>query len=362
MKISDYIMLFIAVAFCFASVTFLNINLTTKANIQNTEYANKLTSACYDAAQSMKTGNVEQYGCVWKDMDDLKDTLDVFYTTLAYEFNGETKAKKDEMALYTPVVCLVDINGFYISYNVVFDKTNATKFHVTGATDVEKTDGITPIHTWSKVYGNTVIRFFLNDNVEILDKNGNRHTGNRKEIWKLVSTKPEYAADKSKLSFLNNKDDFNVEKNEIIIQKINDQCEHYINKINVIGDRHDTDYSFHMPQVAGEDWARLLQTPTVISFLQGYSLTADKRYLNVYSLGGGEITKNYHFFVMADSPGAVLQMHCIETELGKDVIYDAVNNLYIYKGVPIDDVYNTQTECLRKYPSAEVHRCVYSMN
>ena len=39
---------------CFCVISFANIDITQKANTQNVQYANKLTSAGYDAAQSMK--------------------------------------------------------------------------------------------------------------------------------------------------------------------------------------------------------------------------------------------------------------------------------------------------------------------
>ena len=139
---------------------------------------------------------------------------------------------------------------------------------------------------------------------------------------------------------------------------------------NVIGDSYENQYSFEMPEVKGEDWSRLLQNPTVISFLQGYSTKADNRLLNVYSLGGGELVKNYHYFIDGDV------YHCIESENGVNkstrtvtTEYESegetkrVNTTYveyIYNGNAINAVYSNQTDCAKR--GAVPHDCVYTFN
>lgn len=366
MKFSNFILVFLAIGLCFGFIAFINIDLTKKINMQNTEYANKLTSACYDAAQTMDTENVEKFGRVWNDESDLNDTLDVFYNSLVYSFNWDTAGRVNEMALYTPVVCLVDIDGYYISHNVVFDKTGM----VTISSDAEKRNGLTSLNTWTKNYGGVILRYYLNDNVEVYCTDGARYFGNRKEIYALLCEKYPGGAEVSNLAFIANDDEFNSNKNELIVREINKQCEYYINKHNVIGDSYENQYQFEMPEVAGEDWNRLLQNPTVISFLQGYSSQADNRYLNVYALGGGELTLNYHYFIDGD------EYHCVEAETGvtkstrsvtTDYEADGVTKhittnyvVYEFNGHEIDAIYNTQTECAKR--GATPHRCVIEWN
>jgi hypothetical protein len=60
-------------------------------------------------------------------------------------------------------------------------------------------------------------------------------------------------------------------------------------------------YSFTMPEIASEDWHRLLTNPSILSFLQGRQAQASKNYVNVYALGGGEVTRETSYFITSDN-------------------------------------------------------------
>lgn len=361
MKLSNFIILFLGIAACFIFVAFTNIDITQKTNVENTEFSTKLSSACYDAAQSMKTENVEHFGKVWHNEEDLLDTLTVFYNSLVYSFNWDNQGRVNEMALYTPVVCLVDLDGYYISHNVVFNTTGTVSI----PDDAEKRNGLSALNTWTKSYNGVILRYFLNDNVEVYCGDGSKVEGNRYKVYELLSEK--HPGEAAELSFIINDDEFNSRKNELIVREINKQCEYYINRHNVIGDSYYNQYQFEMPEVAGEDWSRLLQNPTVISFLQGYSARTSDNYLNVYSLAGGELVKNYHYFIDGD------EYHCIEAESGVTKSINTVTTdyesegtvktvtteyvVYEFNGHKIDTIYNSQTECAMR--GATPHNCVY---
>ena len=165
-------------------------------------------------------------------------------------------------------------------------------------------------------------------------------------------------------------DTFNANKNEIIVREINEQCEYYINRHNVIGDSYENQYTFEMPEIAGEDWARLLKNPTMITFLQGYSSKAENRYLNIYALGGGELVQNYHYFIDGD------EYHCIESDPDVTKTVNTITTAYesegttkyvttdyiqyFYHGSLLESVYNTQSECAKR--GATPHNCVYEWN
>lgn len=367
MKLSNYIMIFLTIGLCLALIPFVNIDITSIANERNIAYSNKLTSACYDAAQTMKTDNIEKYGCIWNDEDDLCDTLDVFYNSLVYSFNWDTMGRVDEMALYTPVVCLIDVNGYYISHNVVFDTTGMVQI----PSDAEKRNGLTALNTWSKTYSGVIMRYFLNDNVEIYTLAGKKYSGNRKEVYKLLQEELPGSTEEAALAFIINDDEFSSEKNSVIIQEINKQCEYYINRHNIIGDNYEMQYTFEMPEVAGEDWSRLVENPTIISFLQGYSTQTSNNMLNIYALGGGELVSNYHYFIDSND-----DYHCLEAEPGvvktyrsETVTYeeDGVTKtktvehvVYEYNGMEIEVLYPNQTECAKR--GALPHKCVYDWN
>ena len=314
-----------------------------------------------DASSTMNSENIEKFGCVWNDEDDLNDTLTVFYNSLIYSFNWDNAGRVDEMALFTPVVCLVDINGYYISHNVVFD----TSGMVSIPSDAEKRNGLTTLNTWTENLGNVILRYYLNNYVEVYTDAGKTYSGDRKDVYKEILKKEPVRA--PQISFITNDDEFLKRKNELIIRELNRQCEYYINRHNVIGDNYENQYTFEMPEVAGEDWSRLVERPTVISFLQGYSSSADNRTLNIYALSGGELVENYHYFIVGD------EYHCIEsdpevleTTRTETISYDSAGStqtrtityvVYTYRGTEIDTVYNTQSECAKR--GATPHKCVY---
>ena len=366
MKLSNFILIFMGIALCMGIITFINVDITQKINTQNMEYSSKLTSACYDAAQSMNTANIEKFGCIWNDEEDLIDTLTVFYNSLVYSFNWDTAGRVNEMALYTPVVCLVDVNGYYISHNVVFDTTGT----VTIPADAEKRNGLTTLNTWTKDYNGCIVRYFLSDYVEVYDTAGNKYEGNRQDVYAIITERLPGSTEETELAFLIDDAEFNSRKNELIVREINKQCEYYINRHNVIGDNYELQYAFEMPEIAGEDWSRLIQNPTVISFLQGYSSKADSRLLNIYAFGGGELTSVYHYFIEGT------EYHCIEAE---PAVHKSINTVttdyysngvvkhvtttyvvYEYNGHEIDAVYNNQSECAKR--GATPHECVYEWN
>ncbi len=366
MKFSNFAIVFMGIAICFGIIIFMNVDITKRVGQENVEYGNKLTSACWDAAKTMRRENLETYGHVWHNNEDLNNTLDVFYTSLTYSFNWDTQGRVNEMALYTPVVCLVDMDGYYISHNVVFNQTGL----ITTATDPDKRNGLTSLNTWTQTFGNAVVRFYLNDYVTVYAPNSVEYKGERVDVLTRIMKDFGSGGWVSSISFLGNTSQFNKIKNALIVREINDQCEYYINRHNVVGDNYEMQYTFELPEISGEEWARLLEHPTVISFLQGYSSIADNRMLNIYSLAGGELTTNYHYFIDPSTN----TYHCIEACRGvtKSVVNVPSVNLaegtttytqqvqYYYHGNLIEAIYSTQTECARL--GATPHECVYDWN
>lgn len=364
MRFSNFVLMFMGIGLCLAVIIFINVDITQRVNTENIEYANKLSSACFDAARTMNTENIEKYGKVWNDFDDLESTLEVFYNSLVYSFNWDNAGRVDEMALYTPVVCLIDIDGYYISHNVVFDATGLVSI----PNDAIFRNALTSINAWSKSFGGVVVRFFLNDKVEVYWLDGIKYEGNRKDVYEALLEEYPSALELSRVAFLSDDTLFYQIKNECIVREINKTCEYYINRHNVVGDNYEMKYTFEMPEIAGEDWSRLLVNPTVISFLQGYSEKADNKLLNVYALSGGELVKNYHYFIENDT------YHCIEADPdvhqaervvtttydseGITKIFRTTYIEYTYHGQVIDRVYNTQTECAKR--GALPCTCVYS--
>lgn len=384
MKTGDMTIFFCAFLLLVLAISFKGVNDESKIMSDNTEFSTILTSACYDAAQAMPMGNVGSHGRVWITRQDLTDTVDAFYTSLSYSLSLDTIDKKDEISLYTPVVCLVDMDGYYISYDTATDDSGQT---VNADLEMEKRTGITGIHTWTAAVNAAkpvVVRFYLSDMVTVYASDGNAYTGDKELVAEVLQKKSptdlhysKSAADKGNPTLqellLNTNGKFYEFRDKLLVEQIQAQCEYYINRRNIVGGRKNKEYTYEMPAVAGEDWSRLLERPTVISFLQGYPMEAGTLTVNTYALAGGELTENELYFiedtVYTDTEGNPFRYyHRLETD---EVIVHAVTHekadgvievtgRYYYGGEEIKNTYATQTLCAER--GAYPHECVYDKN
>jgi len=395
MRLSDYIIVFFIIFGCFSIFTFYSIDIESQAGIANTEYANVLTAATQDAASTISIENAKDGG-VWMSEAARKNTLNTFYTTLKYGFNFEYTARANEVYIYTPVVCLIDNNGYYISYNSSFDDSGNT-VRPTESFDREakawtETMTTSPLITWAKDYGNFTVRFYLDDTMEITLPTGEIFKDKQENI--LIKLEEHFKKDGYSTTVLEthyifegmdsysikdlieNKDGiYEREKNELIIRKINEEVEYYINHQNLWAKDLDIPYSFTMPEIASEDWHRLLTNPTVISFLQGVQAKTQSGYINVYALAGGEITKElkyyitehlgrktYHFLdgKCPDHTVEFTEKKTIkEVKVGKEIEQViSKTKYYTCDGEPIYHIYTSMEECVKE----EAYPCVCAIN
>lgn len=417
MKFSDYILVFIIVFFGFSIILFRTVNTYSESGITNTEYANKLTTACNDAAKTIHLENVKDDG-VWLSAEDRNETLETFYNTLEYCFNADDTVQESEIKVYTPIVCLVDLNGYYVAYNSSFDETvidgekiikretNANNANIEKQYKkmVENTITVSNLNTWATTYNSGfTVRYFLNDHIEIITPTGKIVSGTRADVddflqQELAKNNPSgtYGISTANLSAEQRRGEMIEEpsindllrddsvyasfKNSTVIQQINKTIEYYINQQNLMASTFDIPYKFTMPEIKSEDWCRLLENPTVLSFLQGSQMITHTGYINVYSLAGGELIKEKMYFITSEviNEKDVLTYHYIHGRCGADLIRNEGTNTvtvkdgtktktinykyyyFTYKGQEIKTFYSSMEECAKKgaYPC----ECVYNYN
>lgn len=319
MKFSDYLIIFIFIFAAFGIIAFYGINTESKAGIASNEYSAKLTAACEDAIKTINTENIEK-NSLWGEVSERTKTLDTFYTTLRMGFNVKNTNQDNELKVYIPVVCLIDLDGYYISYNSAFDDSGQI---VRLASDEDsyaedsQTMTVSPLNTWTDSVDGYIVRFFLNDYIEIT-KGTVTYAGKRPEVLKKVSKAETNSIDTLK-KLLSQDDYYDIYRSELITDEINKNIEYYINQQNVMAKALDISYDYDipyfkykdgekievdsstgeytLPKVEAEDWHRALQRPTVISFLQGIQMRTREEFVNVYSLAGGELIKQQNYFI-----------------------------------------------------------------
>lgn len=272
MKISNFAILFVSVFICFFVILSFNIDTTTVATQATTEYKNMLITACHDAMSDISSANINNP--VFEHPSSRNRTIRTFKKSLQMNFNTIVDANATELiSLYIPVICLVDLNGFYIYYNDFYKD-------ILGDTLYDTIE--TPIHTWSERYAQYICQFYLGEKLSVL----NIDTGE-------IDTDTYYNIyQKYGIDFCKDYETFLLERDRIIISEINNAIEYYINYYNTIMVKdYSYEYTFTIPQVKGEDWAKLVTGPSIMAFLQAKPLSTNKTSINLYSLSGSELVR-----------------------------------------------------------------------
>lgn len=378
MKLSSYLILFTGICICSFTILFYNVDKSNKVNRLNLQYAYNLSSACEDAMKTVKGATLEE-GCVWGTKERRKNALNVFNQTLEYNFSSTYGTRKAELEVYTPMVCLIDNNGYYIQYHAKLDKDA----HVPD--EYDKLSAMNALNTWSRSYEIPIVTgevieaicsFHLDDTVKIVCSDGNVFEGERYDVHAQLE-RTYGSGTLGNVKFLidddpDSMDFFNRTKNEIIVSETEQKLQYYINAINLLADRGQVKYSLTMPEIAGEDWCRLLESPTIIAFLQGPGTNVFDKNLSIYALAGAEYKSGYHYFIVEDKAGNKIY-HCAETEPKFETIShtdtleiirgnesQTINYEYekhMYDGEPIEKFYPSMELCALE--GAEPCQCVH---
>lgn len=271
MKLSHLVVLFAFVCLSFFLMFSLSVDKTSLAGNNNTKYTNMLITACHDAAKHIHFSTTSQ--TTMETTDKRNDVIDAFYKSLSLSLNiPDTEENRIRMLLRVPVICLIDINGYYIYYNDYYlTDTNEELFKT-----IE-----TPINTWSYQEINYICQFTLSDYVTVINKDtGHTYSGNYDKVY--IETQ---------LPVLKDYETFEQTRNKTVVESINSTLSYYINNYNALSKDLNFQYTFMMPSVKGEDWSKMVSNPSIIGFLQGIEISDLKKSINLYSIAGGEVTK-----------------------------------------------------------------------
>ncbi len=326
-----YILVFLIVFIALFSVYNFQVDISSEVNNKNSQYSRYLSAATHDAAKVIKdsansSGNVTALST----NEVRKSVTDTFFNSLAMDFGYTSNEDLTKLHIYVPVLALIDTDGYYICYN---------EEHSDGSV-VTLGSMITAENTWTKNTGHYLIRYYLGNNVDVTDLNTTTKTagmtisGNYRDVYRKLGCPAElfqygfssmmngyelpdgeamqsaarlygeatYAseaelADREKGNAENNKYDslydytFNRYKRSIIIRDMQEKIEYYINQHNKVAMDFHVDYKFTMPETTESDWTRMVENPTCIGFLQGVRVSNARDYLNIFAIGGGDISK-----------------------------------------------------------------------
>lgn len=299
MRLNFGILIVVAVFMTIATPAFFNSMLSSRSAQLNTDYANYLITATEGSVASAYESADGNY--LFTTVSKREKAVNVFYETLRECFNYEATSYADQIYYYVPCIFLIDTDGYYIEYTTEYaDDTGYGAY----------SEIITPINKWAKAFsagsnglsGSSYnVEFHLDDSVVVEYKDRQDRiislSGNYHEVYEKLGKPAE-------LSFMGAYNSFYSEKTSFIINTLQAQMEYYINVHDEsLNQFNNYQYQFTLPEIAGEDWARLIDMPTVVSFLQGVQTPYNDSYLNIYAFAGSEIELQYSYYVTTEADG-----------------------------------------------------------
>lgn len=338
MKIQHYVLIFLGL--CFGLFVFYRIQNQFSVTYQekNTEYTNALASACYDAAKTIKVSNLSDNDGVWKSEEDIRYSLDIFFETLSRNFGSIKELLEDNIKDITPFVFLVDIDGFYVSFNGIYDEFgNAI---VSSAYD--KKNIISSLNTWTENKGPNIVRYYLNDYVQVTASNNRLYEGDRITVYNELASAGVLTSD---LSYLNNKAEFDEARDHIVTSKLEEQLNYYANTQLINVGRNFTGYNLTLSEAKGESWSRSIKNPSIIAFIQGPQKRIGGKTYNIYAFAGGEMTNKTMYFIEGSLyyPYQGNVQETVTTTVMNGVPIEVTT--YTHNGVVVDNCY-TLEQCV----------------
>jgi len=271
MRLTKLSICFVCIFLGFFIPLLINNYTENYAHVTEKQYSHHIEAACEAAMLTASSSNKS----LWASLPTRLKATDTFFVTL----NSAMNRRGDyaiETKLYVPVICFVDYDGFYICYNAGLDDNATTDDSVY---DINEH---TPIQQWTETTTNYTIRYYLTDQIMVTHNNtGVSCKGSPSDVYNKFND--------IELTFLLSSE-IESRKNIKIIDTIKNTLEYYINTQNNYADPYFTQYNIDMSYSEGNEWARMLKNPCIISFIQGKQpKVRNTEIINIYGFSGHEL-------------------------------------------------------------------------
>ncbi len=279
-----------------------------KANVRSSAEA-ALNEARNNVIEEAKTKNKAAKYNLFDSEEKRADTLNKFYDTFAIATNqlGD-EADRFNVEDSFPLICLVDFNGFYLTFEDEYDAGDKDRLEQDEyGGGYYRYDGLevvtTKINTWSESIPGTglIIQYYLGDDniVKVIDT----RTG------KSVEDRYDKACEAMDSVYLNDYigsfEVYNEHKTDIIYNTTVAAIQQYINdknyKANGVNNTGGMSVSYTVDFTKEIDTAvmNLLDMPAVIAFYQGDSITDMMNHTdyNIYAISGFELESGNRYYI-----------------------------------------------------------------
>lgn len=298
MKITNYILLFLAVVMGMVVSLDNSALMMLTANRLRLEYNRSIDSAIDDSVRSVLESVDEQASI---NLDKVASSY--FNSLYAGMGASDSPTEQELLRVHTPVLAVVEEDGVQVLYHAI------------------GTSGVT--QQWSPKFYYTydgagyAINFSLDSKVTlVIDGCNSTFNGNWYEL------KDKYPIDVDGKGTVNqdcvllqsyigsiqqfkSEEEFEKFRKSTITSTIVDSINYYVNKHNDVADVYGITYSFSLPESFTSTAARAVDDVSVLSVFQGYPLGGgtSERYTK-YSLGGARLEKSEGYWVATASSGA----------------------------------------------------------
>lgn len=321
MRLNQWVLVIITLIFCAILIIYINLAFATQTQELDEEYADKMlaaTTSALGAAENISDDTAITNN-IFADREAREAVIEAFYKSfgdaLGYDFSKSDGTDDYEsgynvyltaLKYHVPCIVLVDNDGMYI-------------YHVEEATD-EDFFVCSSLNKWTDdfTYGNRsdgiiyTVDYHLDDtiNVKRLDmenKETSVYTGNYQVVLEQLKAKGDVPGELT--GMLSDDEKFWETKTNFITSQIENSVNYYTNEMNnrYTGqyatktglenpDAYIYDISF--PYSEGQDFARYIDEPTVLSFFQGeqFSSTFTSR-INIYAFAGSEVSNEILYYI-----------------------------------------------------------------
>lgn len=324
MKISTWLILIFALLIVFYIPFDYNAGLSEKVEDESLRVEGYALSASQAALSNADIASDVAFGS----KNVRKDAVNTFYEVYARCINV-TGDDANKVKYNIPCIILADNDGYYISYTQ-WTKTTGETLYV---------DIITEKQYYIEQYGSFCVLYQLNNIVTVSDMSGNeeiRIKGTYERVYEELLR--NYGLVPEDIIQFESKESFCKERNLIVTKSIEKTAEYYINTHNSFFNRKDIQYKITLPSGKENEVAGLLNSPSVISFVQGSQGEMDGNVANIYT------------YVAADMEQEPIY---ILSEIEGERLY----HLSSCEDMETVEGYGSAYECAKS--GANPHQCIY---
>lgn len=301
MKLTHIVIMFFAAILSYVCILNAKVDTLRSMGLKYVQCNNAVDSAI-DAAVSQ---TVESASSSTELSTNFDGCVDRFYNSLYASFGAlDNEILQQDLKIYTPVIALADVDGYYILYNsissdgtLVKKKTAKLPYVMTFDKGI---DGSTLHYTVNVTLGNEVTVAIQGDDTV--------YKGDYSALSsKYPGTKLSQVYSRTVLS---RNGTFNDWKNHIIATNLCEQLNHYVKLNNTIAADFGIKYNFTLPETASTELSNGISNITFIALFQGYPYGAGlSEVYNKFCVSGAKVTKVKVYYVRPYDDGGGLHYY-----------------------------------------------------